>query len=210
MELTGLYAITPENNPSDPSLTHMVEAALCGGARIIQYRDKGTDPSRRRREAEKLVDLCRAAGALLIVNDDVELAAVVGAHGVHLGKDDLPPPQARDRLGPGALIGVSCYNDLDLARRAVHQGADYVAFGRFYPSDSKPLAVQAYPDLLRRARQTLDVPIVAIGGISPQNGGLLIEAGAHMLAAINAVFGAADIRAAAQAFTRLFAQEKSR
>jgi len=210
MKLHGLYAITPEQTPKGKVLPNMAEAAIQGGARIIQYRDKSDDHRRRAQEALSLLHICHAGNALLIINDDVELAAAVGADGVHLGRDDMPPAQARECIGPHALIGVSCYNRLDSAERAAALGADYVAFGRFFPSSSKPMAIQAHPELLRQARDSLDLPIVAIGGISPQNGELLIVAGANMLAVIDAVFGADDIHAAALAFCRLFHQERHR
>jgi thiamine-phosphate pyrophosphorylase len=202
--LTGLYAITDAKLTPGAALIPAVEAALRGGARVIQYRDKGGDSARREHEAAALSTLCRAHGALLIVNDDVELAALVGAAGVHLGRDDPQLAAARKRLGAGAIIGVSCYNQLTRAQAAAEQGADYAAFGRFFPSHTKPDAVAATPELLRAARRTLALPLVAIGGITPENGGLLLEAGADMLAVIHGVFGQADIEAAARRFAALF------
>ncbi len=210
MHLYGLYAITPEPIRCALPLTEAVQQAIAGGARVIQYRDKGEDPVERRSQAEALLAICRREGIPLIINDDLELAATIDADGVHLGRDDGDPPRARARLGSGRLIGVSCYNRLEYAERARDLGADYVAFGRFFPSSSKPLAVQADPQLLSRARRALDLPIVAIGGISPENGGPLIAAGAHMLAVIDQVFGQPDIRAAAAAFTRTFETEEHR
>ncbi len=140
----------------------------------------------------------------LIINDDVELAATVGAAGVHLGRDDGDPVAARTRLGPDAIIGVSCYDRLDLAQAATRAGASYCAFGSFFHSSVKPNAVRATPDLLSRARRHIPVPLVAIGGITPQNAGLLIAAGADLLAVITGVFAAPNITAAAQAFSHLF------
>ncbi len=204
MNLRGLYAITPERTPEGRHLPDMVNAAIQGGACVIQYRDKSGHQRRRIQEAQILLDICRSRNALLIINDDVVLAAEVGADGVHLGREDMPPAQARRRLGPHSLIGVSCYNRMENAERATELGADYVAFGRFFPSSSKSQAAQAQAELLCQARDKLNLPIVAIGGINPQNGGPLITAGADMLAAIDAVFGAHDIRAAALSFTRLF------
>jgi thiamine-phosphate pyrophosphorylase len=151
-----------------------------------------------------LAAVCRQNRALFIVNDDVELAAAVAADGVHLGKDDSAFNAARRRLGPTAVIGVSCYNALENALLAQTMGADYVAFGRFFPSSSKPSAALAPPELLTRARAALHLPIVAIGGISAQNGGSLVAAGADMLAVIDGVFGQADIRAASRAISALF------
>jgi thiamine-phosphate pyrophosphorylase len=140
----------------------------------------------------------------LIVNDDLELAQQIGADGVHLGRDDAGAEEARARLGPRAIIGVSCYDRLDRAFEARELGADYAAFGRFYPSATKPLAVQATPELLRRARARLTLPLVAIGGITAENGRSLISAGADMLAVVDSVFGQPDVRRAAAAISRLF------
>jgi len=207
MRLNGLYAITPEHpDPAHP-LPEQVEQAILGGARVIQYRDKSGDPQRRLDQASALLSLCRRHGVPLIINDDVELAAAVGADGVHLGRDDPDPIAARERLGSDTLIGVSCYNRLENAARARELGADYIAFGRFFPSASKPQAVQARPELLQQARAFLQLPIVAIGGITPQNGAPLVAAGADMLAVIDALFGNTDIRTTAQAFAQLFSQE---
>ena len=202
--LAGLYAITDPQLTPGAALVAAVDAALRGGARVIQYRDKSGAAARRRLEAAALSDLCRRRGALFIVNDDIELAADVDAAGVHLGRDDPQVRAARHRLGPRAIIGVSCYNELARAQAAAEQGADYIAFGRFFPSLTKPQAVPAERGLLRAARATLSLPVVAIGGITPDNGGLLIEAGADMLAVIHGVFGQPDIEAAARRFADLF------
>lgn len=140
----------------------------------------------------------------LVINDDVALAVALGADGVHLGRDDADPGEARAMLGRAAIVGVSCYDRYERAEWAKSVGADYVAFGRFFRSGTKPDAVQASADLLRRARRELGLPLVAIGGITPENGGPLIAAGADMLAVVEAVFARPDIRAAAHAFARLF------
>lgn len=206
-QLRGLYAITPDRPDRQRPLAELVDEALAGGARVVQYRDKGADGYRRHTEASVLLNRCRQVGALLIVNDDLELAASIAADGVHLGRDDANPREARKRLGPNAIIGVSCYNRFERAREVREIGADYVAFGRFFASDTKPNAVQADPELLRHARRELCIPLVAIGGITPENGGPLIAAGADMLAVVNGVFAAANVRAAAQAFTELFPEE---
>ena len=202
----GLYVITDSDLIASGQLSSGVLAAISGGARIIQYRDKGHDADKRLREVRELGELCRTHGVPMIVNDDVELAAAAGAAGVHLGKDDVPVDAARGRLGKQALIGVSCYNRLDLALEAAAQGADYVAFGSFFPSPTKRDAVRADVELLRRARQSLSLPIVAIGGITPGNGGPLLVAGADCLAVISGVFGHADVKAAARAYAKLFAR----
>lgn len=196
----GLYAIT--NGPR-VDLLEAAHASLRGGARILQYRDKGSGGVRRLQEARALAQLCADFDVPLIVNDDVDLAFASGAAGVHLGEGDAAVAEARARLGSQAIIGVSCYDSLRRAREAAAAGADYLAFGAFFSSPTKPLARRAAPELLSEAK-TLELPLVAIGGITSDNGGLLIEAGADHLAAISAVFDATDIRAAAQRFADLF------
>ena len=202
--LRGLYAIADTQFLDDAQLVPAVEAAIAGGARVVQYRDKKHPPDIRRRHAKKISDLCRRHGVPFLVNDDVALAMETGADGMHLGRDDLPLAQAREQLGADSLIGVSCYNELERALTAQQQGANYVAFGSFFPSRTKPEAVRATPELLREARLRLNIPIVAIGGITPENGAALIEAGADMLAIIEGVFAQPDIHAAARRYAQLF------
>ncbi len=203
-KLRGLYAIT-ENRPLGAErLAGRVEAAIAGGARVIQYRDKSSDADRRLAEARALRNVCDRHDALLLINDDVDLAAAVGADGVHLGRDDLPLTRARERLGADCIIGVSCYNQFERAVVAAAQGADYVAFGSFYASPTKPDAVRAELGLLEHTHRELGLPTVAIGGISPENGAALVQAGADMLAVISALFASDDIRSAAEAFARCF------
>jgi len=199
----GLYAITDRALCGD-HLTERVAQAIAGGARVIQYRDKTRDHARRRAEAEALLALCRAHGVPLLINDDVALASTIGADGVHIGREDGALADARAALGPQAIIGVSCYDRLGLAEQAVASGADYVAFGRFFPSRSKPQAVQAPLELLHRARRELPCPVVAIGGITAQNGQPLIEAGADLLAVIAGVFDHPDVAATARRISQLF------
>lgn len=203
----GLYAITDSKLLSPERMVEAVALAIQGGAVMVQYRDKGNDPMRRQWEASDLSNLCRPLGVPLIINDDVELAVQVMAKGVHLGKDDADIAAARAKLGPNAIIGVSCYNDLERALKAEKAGADYVAFGSFFPSRVKPEAVKAEMALLREAKQKLQVPVIAIGGITADNGRQLVEAGADMLAVITEVFGQVDIRAAAEKFASLFTDE---
>jgi thiamine-phosphate pyrophosphorylase len=200
----GLYVITDPGAETPEALARRVEQALHGGARLVQYRDKAAGAAVRHDRATALLALCRRYGVALIINDDVELAAATGAEGVHLGGEDTAVAAARRRLGPRALIGASCYNRLERARTAVAEGADYVAFGRFFASHTKPEAVAAQPDLLARARRELPVPVAAIGGITPANGAALVAAGANLLAVIHGVFGQPDIRAAAHAYATLF------
>ena len=200
----GLYAITDSTLIPPGQLTNCVSLAIAGGASVIQYRNKQAADHERHREATALVTLCHQHNIPLIINDDADLAAAVGASGVHLGKTDPPIRQMRERLGPRAIIGVSCYNDLERAVAAAQTGADYVAFGRFFPSHSKPDAPPAETTVLSRARRQLDLPVVAIGGITPANGQSLLAAGANLLAAIHGVFGQPDIRAAAAQYAELF------
>ena len=199
----GLYAITDGNLQRPQDLPRRVEVVLGSGVRLLQYRDKSADP-RRWQEARQLAALCRAHGAVFIVNDDVELAAAVAADGVHLGSDDLALGAARARLGPGAIIGISCYNDLARARSAAAEGADYVAFGSVFPSSTKPDAVHASLELLRSARRALATPIVAIGGITADNAWQVIDAGVDAVAVIGGVFGVPDPAAAVRRIARLF------
>jgi thiamine-phosphate pyrophosphorylase len=204
--LNGLYAITDARLQRPDQLTEHVRLAIDGGARLIQYRDKSADAVFRLRQANALAALCRERGVALIINDDVELAAECGAQGVHLGENDTDPQTARQLLGANAIIGVSCYNRLPLALQAANLGADYIAFGRFFPSRTKPKSVQASLDLIRMARQQLSLPLAAIGGITVHNAAPLLDAGVAMLAVVHGVFGAADIRQAAAAYAALFQQ----
>ena len=196
----GLYVIT--DGPR-PNLLEVVAQALAGGARLLQYRDKTTDPLRRLDEARALRALCAARQVPMIVNDDVALALAAGAAGVHLGEDDGDVAAARAALGEDAIIGVSCYDSIERARALAAAGADYLAFGAFFPSPTKPHARRASFDLLRQSA-ALGVPRVAIGGITPDNAGSLIDAGADYLAVISAVFGDPDVQGAAQRFAQLF------
>jgi thiamine-phosphate pyrophosphorylase len=198
--LRGLYAVS--DGPR-ADLLDACAAALDGGAAILQYRDKSTDAERRLREAHALQALCARHGVPLIVNDDIELAAAIGAAGVHLGEGDAALATARARLGAGAIIGMSCYDSLERARHFAAAGADYLAFGAFFPSPTKPQARRASPQLLRDARR-LGLPLVAIGGITPDNARDLVDAGADAVAVISALFGARDVRAAARRFSDLF------
>lgn len=203
---SGLYAITSETADTEQLLAQ-VEAALTGGAAAVQYRDKSDDVARRHEQASELVALCRRFNVPLIVNDDLRLADLADADGVHLGRDDGSVAKARVILGPDKFIGASCYQSLELALAAQAEGADYVAFGSFYPSNTKPQAVRAETSLLLAAVTSIHVPIVAIGGITPENAPALLDAGADSLAVLSALFGADDIRAAAYAFNQLFKSE---
>jgi thiamine-phosphate pyrophosphorylase len=200
----GLYVITGDADVALETLVRQTASAIRGGASLMQYRRKGEAPQRRRQQAQRLAHLCRASGIPFIVNDDISLAREVGATGIHLGKDDAPVAVARRILGQCALIGVSCYDSLQRAIEAQSAGADYVAFGSFFPSPTKPEAEHADPALLRQAKRTLEIPAVAIGGITPQNAIALIEAGADAVAVISGVFGSDDVEAAARRYAELF------
>lgn len=203
--IRGVYALADTSLLAGAELLRRVAAALRGGAAVVQYRDKSADAARRLDEATALRALCRQHGAAFIVNDDIDLAERVGADGVHLGQDDASPALARARLGETALIGATCYNRLELAAPALKTGADHVAFGRFFPSSTKPGEIYASLDLLRAARATLRCPIVAIGGIRVDNAPPLVAAGADALAVGSALFGpGVDSEAAARALAALW------
>ena len=198
----GLYAITPDE-PDTHRLLARVEPVLRAGATWLQYRNKSAHEDLRAEQAITLQALCRGLGVPLIVNDDWALAAAIGADGVHLGSDDGEVALARHELGPEAIIGASCYADLRLARQAVFAGADYVAFGAFHPSTTKPGAPPAPVSILGEAA-ALGVPRVAIGGITPDNAAPLVAAGADLVAVISGLFDDPDPAAATRAYLSLF------
>lgn len=200
--LRGLYAITPDTADT-AALIAQVAAALEGGAALVQYRNKTAAPALRATQAAALHTLCRAHGTPLIINDDLALALTLEGAGLHLGGDDGDLASARARLGPGRLLGASCYNDFSRAARAAAAGADYLAFGAVFPSATKPGAVAAPLGLLTQAR-ALGRPLAAIGGITLARAGAVLEAGADLLAVVSDVFEAPDIRAQARAYAQLF------
>ncbi len=203
--IRGVYALADTSLLAGAELMARVQAALRGGVAVVQYRDKSADPARRLAEAQALRALCGRYGAAFIVNDDVDLALAVGADGVHLGRDDPSPALARVRLGSKALIGATCYDRLELAPAALALGADHVAFGRFFPSSTKPGEIYASLDLLRAARASLTCPIVCIGGIHADNAHPLVQAGADALVVGGALFGpGVDSEAAARALAALW------
>lgn len=197
----GLYLITPDE-PDTSRLLLRVQPLLAHVA-CLQYRNKSATPALRREQAAALLPSCRAAGVPLVVNDDVGLAAAIGAQGVHLGEHDGAIALARTKLGADAIIGVSCYDELSRAERAAAEGASYVAFGAFHPSPTKPSARRATPRLLQDAAR-LGLPRVAIGGITPDNAQPLIAAGADLVAVISGVFDAPDPLQAARAYQACF------
>lgn len=196
----GLYAVT--DGPRD-DIIEAVRKALAGGASVVQYRDDTRDTRRRQRECVALKSLCDKFAVPFLIDNDIELAHAIGAHGVHLSSDNVDIGVARAQLGPNAIIGVSCYDSLQRALDAAREGAGYVSFGAFFPSITKPLAARAPKELLQQSAE-LGVPRVAIGGITPDNGKPLVEAGADFLAVVSAVFAARDIEAAARRFADLY------
>lgn len=202
--MSKLYAITDSHLMAGGKLITGVTAALEGGCRLVQYRDKSLDHQRRLAESSALLSLCRIYSARLIINDDVQLAKAIKAHGVHLGQSDGDARAARALLGDDAVIGVTCHASLALARQAIKNGASYVAFGRFFASNTKPDAPPAPMSLLTEARQELgDIPIVAIGGITLENASLTLTAGASMFAVSHSLFAAENIKLQTQAFCAL-------
>ena len=205
LPIKGLYAVTPDVVET-ALLLAKVETVLAAGARLLQYRNKSADLVKRGEQARALRAVCRRHAATLIINDDVTLARAIDADGVHVGADDPALALAREQLGSQKIIGVSCYDDLQRARAAATQGADYVAFGSFFASAVKPGAVRAPLSVLPAAR-ALGVPVVAIGGITLDNAGGLIAAGADAVAVISALFAAPDPAGATRNFCRLFEVE---
>lgn len=202
--LRGLYAITDPVLTPPATLLHQAQSALRGGARILQYRDKHSPPAQRQHQASQLRELTRAMGALLIINDDVNLCLAVDADGVHLGQEDTNLIQARQQLGRSKIIGATCHGSEELAVQALDQGANYLAFGRFFPSRTKPDALPADLDSLRPFLSRCPVPTVAIGGITLNNATPLLEAGFSMLAVINDLFDRDDTEQQSQHYSTLF------
>jgi thiamine-phosphate pyrophosphorylase len=200
-----LYLISPLDVGGDFPV--QLDAALSAGpVAAFQFRVKGIDQHEAARLAEPLQAICAAHDVAFIVNDDVALAKRIKADGVHLGQGDGDPREARTALGKDAQIGVTCHNSRHLAMEAAEAGADYVAFGAFYPTSTKEVKHMAEVETLELWSQFTEVPCVAIGGISPENAKPLIEAGADFLAVSSAVWGHPDGPAAAvKAFNALLA-----
>lgn len=200
----GLYGILDADTVPARNHVQAAEAALAGGIGMLQYRDKHSDAATTASHARALLAACRQANVPFIVNDAVETAAAIGADGVHLGQADTAVADARNQLGCEAIIGATCHANLDAALAAARAGADYVSFGRFFASTTKPDAPPANPAILEQASKRLAVPVVAIGGVDADNGRILLNAGADWLAVSGAVFGATDQRAAAANIAGLF------
>jgi len=204
--LRGLYAITDSALLAEGRLLPYVEAALQGGARLVQYRDKSQDASRRQDEAAALAALCRQHGASLIINDDLALARQLGV-GLHLGQEDGSLAAARADLGVDAIVGGTCHASLELAEGAAQAGASYLAFGRFFASSTKPNAPPAPLELLDQARSRFTLPLCAIGGVTLDNAPRLLERGVDLLAVVHTLFSAAsagEVERRARAFAQLF------
>jgi thiamine-phosphate pyrophosphorylase len=205
--VSGLYAVTPDNADT-PALLAKVEAALAGGARLLQYRNKTASAALRLIQGRALLALCWEYQVPLIINDHLDLALALDADGLHLGSDDGSLAAARRSLGNGKILGVSCYRHLESAVEAQEAGVDYVAFGGFFPSTIKPSTVRAPLGLLGEAKQRLSVPVVAIGGITLDNAPQLVAAGADGVAVISALFEGANIQHTARRFCALFPDRK--
>ena len=201
----GLYAVTPDERYT-PRLVALVGAALAGGAVLVQYRNKTAALELQREQISALLPLCHASGADLIVNDNVELAIELEADGVHVGRDDAAESLTlvRQALGPNRILGVSCYNDLSIAQHAAAVGADYLAIGSVFVSNTKPAAVKATLGLVTEVRRRFGLPVAAIGGITLANAPSVIAAGADLLAVITDLFSATDIKFQAQNYAALF------
>ncbi|VAW50403.1 Thiamin-phosphate pyrophosphorylase [hydrothermal vent metagenome] len=203
-KLKGLYAITDENLITEKNFKQSVESALQGGSKIIQYRDKSNDQQKRFLQASIVSTLCKKYQAVSIINDDIELAKAVDADGVHLGKDDALVFQARQVLGNNSIIGVSCYNKLDLAINAEKNNADYVAFGAMFSSATKPNASNAEPALISTAKKQLSIPVCAIGGINDKNIRQIRQYGADIAAVISHLFSSNNIKQTAETLSKKF------
>jgi thiamine-phosphate pyrophosphorylase len=203
--MKGLYLVTPDWDDTQ-KLLHVTEEALRGGAALVQYRHKTASAELRREQAECLLALCRSYQRPLIINDHVELCVALDADGVHVGGTDASAAQVRAALGPQKIVGASCYGDLQLARDAHAAGASYVAFGGFYPSCVKKYPVTTSPDIIAQAKAEIALPVVVIGGMTPQNAKPLVKQGADMVAAISSVYMAGSPEQAARAFADLFPQ----
>jgi thiamine-phosphate pyrophosphorylase len=202
--MQGLYLVTP-NWDDTARLLAVTERALAAGAAMVQYRHKDASDALRRRQGTALLALCRRYDRPLIINDHVALCLTLGADGVHVGGTDLAVAAARAALGAGKIVGASCYGELALARAAQAAGASYAAFGGFYPSTVKQYSVTTAPDIVLQARAELALPLVVIGGMTPDNAAPLVARGADMVAAITSVYLAADAALAVRAFDALYA-----
>ena len=195
----SLYVVLDRRASGGRDLEEILDATIAGGCRMIQLREKEWPSGRLLPLAERLRDRCRRAGVTFIVNDRVDLAVAVGADGVHLGQDDLPPRAARPLLRPGMVLGRSTHS-VGQAREAQAEGADYIAVGSMFPTATKHDFQLVGPDLLRQVRPETSRPLIGIGGITPENAAEVIRAGADGVAVISAVCGAPEPAATARRF----------
>lgn len=208
-EISGLYAITPDlENTND--LLNKAQQALEGRVQLIQYRNKLANEILRRKQAKLLLQLCREYGIPLIINDHLDLAIEIDADGLHVGQDDISVTQARNQFGQDKIIGASCYNNLNLAVQAEKEGADYVAFGVFFSSLTKPNTISVTMDLVDQAKKRISLPIVAIGGIKLANARTVIQGGCAAVAVCNDLFHTGNIKATATQYSQLFAENNQR
>ncbi|MGO4475697.1 thiamine phosphate synthase [Massilia sp. 2TAF26] len=201
--MKGLYLVTPDWIDTG-RLLEATQRALEGGAALVQYRNKKASEALREEQAAALLALCRRHGVPLVINDHLELCLRLDADGVHVGGTDAPVAAVRAALGPGRIVGASCYGQFPLALAAQEAGASYVAFGGFYPSKVKVYEVSTPPDIVVGARARLAVPVVVIGGMTAENARPLVARGADMVAAISSVYLAEDPAAAVREFANLF------
>ena len=201
--MRGLYLVTPNWDDTD-RLLDATHQALRAGARLVQYRHKDAPPALRIEQAHALLALCRQHGRPLVINDHLDLCIALDADGIHVGGTDASVAAVRALLGPDKIVGASCYGELALARAAQSAGASYVAFGGFYPSTVKQYPVTTPPAIVARAKAELQVPVVVIGGMTPENARPLVELGADMAAAISSVYLVPDPYGAAREFAGVF------
>ncbi|HQV88087.1 MAG TPA: thiamine phosphate synthase [Nitrosomonas sp.] len=205
LKISGPYAITPDLNQTN-DLLNKTRQVLEGGVKLVQYRNKSANESLRREQAKLLLSLCREHNALLIINDHLEIAIEIDADGVHVGKNDVSVSAAKNQLGQNKIVGTSCYNQLDLAMQAQKDGADYIAFGAFFSSLTKPNAVSVSISLVNQAQKALSIPIVGIGGIQLTNARTVIQSGCAAIAVCHDLFQAENIKATAEHYVQLFAE----
>lgn len=205
LKISGPYAITPDLNQTN-DLLNKTRQVLEGGVKLVQYRNKSANESLRREQAKLLLSLCREHNALLIINDHLEIAIEIDADGVHVGKNDVPVSAAKNLLGHNKIVGTSCYNQLGLAKQAQKDGADYIAFGAFFSSLTKPNAVSVSISLVNQAQKALSIPIVGIGGIQLTNARTVIQSGCAAIAVCHDLFQAENIKATAEHYVQLFAE----
>jgi thiamine-phosphate pyrophosphorylase len=201
--IKGLYAITPDMTDLN-TLIQKTQSAIEGGAFMVQYRSKIQDRAVKMQQCAAILRLCREYDVPCIVNDDVEMCRVLKADGVHLGENDDNIAEVRRILGEDAIIGSSCYDQLDRAKQAQKEGASYVAFGAMFPTPTKPNAPRATLELLREAKSEIEIPIVAIGGITVNNAHDVIEAGVDAIAVITSLYESNSIKETAETFLKMF------